>query len=465
MPKKIWNKEKVLAELKRWRKNGPKGNTHLDEAARRYFGSLRAALEIAGLPCGTPPPPYRVWSKSSVVAAIRRRKRSGQRLERTHIEDPSLYASSKNFFGAWTKACAAAGYPRPKPEFYSVDEVQLRIIELYERELPLTYTAHKDSKLRRSARKHFGTWRAAVQSLGLGSEMRHKWTDQAIIEAILYRRAASLRLYKTYQEDPALFGAAVKHFGNWQAALMAAGINARVRERWSKERVIERLQELAKSGPCQNTRKADVNLAMAARLRFGTLGKALEVAGVQSLTKRWTDAQIITAIRSRYEAVGPTHLEGLGDTRLAQAARRRFGNWTAAVAAAGLADRITLRNPPKYCTPHDVVAAIQSAHAAGVPVSKIARAYPALDRAARRHFGVWRLAVEAAGLECQRRVWTPDSIIVEIRQRLAVGGSLSSGERTNINLAAAAHRHFGSWTAALKAARVPSKQRKPRKAR
>ncbi len=324
MPKKVWSKDRVLAELKRCRQNGPKANPHLDAAARRYFGSLRAALKIAGLPCGKRPPPYHEWSQSLVISAIRRRKRSGQSLERTSFEDPSLYSASKRLFANWTAACAAAGYPKPKREFYSADEVQLRIIEMYERELPLTYSAHNDVKLRQSARKHFGSWRGAVQSLGLGSEMRRLWTDQAIIEAILYRRAASMSLYKTYREDRALFSAAVKHFGNWQAALAAAGLNGRVHQRWSKQRVIERLQELAKTCRVQNVRKIDVNLALAATRHFDSLGKALEVAGAQSLSKRWTNAQIITAIRSRYITGGPNHLEGLGDTRLAQVDARAY---------------------------------------------------------------------------------------------------------------------------------------------
>ena len=80
--------------------------------------------------------------------------------------------------------------------------------------------------------------------------------------------------------------------------------------------------------------------------------------------------------------------------------------------------------------------------------------------AARRHFGQWRRAVEASGLEPTRRIWSRETIIVEIKQRRAEGRSLGSGDRANINLVAAAVRHFGSWTAALKAARVPTKSNK-----
>jgi hypothetical protein len=146
----------------------------------------------------------------------------------------------------------------------------------------MTCSSHGDVNLRRSAKKHFGGWRRAVQSLGLGSELRRSWTKQAVIDAILHRRAAGLNLYTTHREDKGLFCAAVKLFGNWQNALQAAGIETRVRERWSEEKVIKRLRELAKTTPLVNIRKIDFNLAFAAARRFGSLGKAMEAAGLTS---------------------------------------------------------------------------------------------------------------------------------------------------------------------------------------
>ena len=103
---------------------------------------------------------------------------------------------------------------------------------------------------------------------------------------------------------------------------------------------------------------------------------------------------------------------------------------------------------------------IREGQASGVSLSDLANREIGLTSAARRHFGQWRRAVEAAGLEPTRRIWSREMIIAEILKRRAEGRSLSSGNRHNINLAAAAVRHFGSWTAALKAARVPTKSNK-----
>jgi hypothetical protein len=280
MPKKVWTKEKIIADLKRCRQSGPKVNPKLDAAARKYFGSLRAALDIAGLPCAMKPPPYHKWSKKSVIETIRKRCRDGEKVERINRGDRLLYAAGKRLFGSWSEACKAAGFPRQTVDFYTADEVRLRIIELYENGLALTLKSQNDPKLRRSAKKHFGGWRRAVESLGLGGELRRLWTDQAVLDAILYRRAAGFSLYATRREDNRLFVAAQSRFGSWHNALEVAGINARVRESWSKEKVIARLQQLATTTPVHDIRKIDSKLACAAIRRFGSLAKAVEAAGV-----------------------------------------------------------------------------------------------------------------------------------------------------------------------------------------
>ncbi|MCO8122609.1 hypothetical protein NHH03_12755 [Stieleria sp. TO1_6] len=458
MPKKRWTPEKVIEELKRTRQDGPKMHPQLDAAARRYFGSVRAALDAAGLPCGKRPPPYNDWSKQTVVDAIRQRHNDRESLWRTNREDPSLYSAGKRLFGTWTKARAAAGLPKPTRDFYSPDEVCMKIIELYERELPLAFSSHNDEKLRRSARKHFGGWRGAVKSLGLESELPRQWTEQNVLEAIRERRAAGHCLYKTHAEDKSLFAAAVKRFGDWQKALKAAGLDVKTREKWSKDKVIERLRALGTKFPGENIRNIDSNLAHAAARRFGTLGKAIEAAGIEPPRRRWTEDRIISAIQERYIAGEPQHIEGLGDIPLAQAAKRRFGTWAAAVEAAGLVDRITVRKPLRYWTADDVIAEIQKWHTEGHEFKDVWTHYTALVNAARRHFPTWRAAMEAAGFQCGRRNWDQPTIIREIQIRHRAGKSLTSDHPDNINLAAASIRYFGSWTAAKQSAGVPSKQ-------
>jgi hypothetical protein len=68
--------------------------------------------------------------------------------------------------------------------------------------------------------------------------------------------------------------------------LQAAGIDGRVREKWSEEKVIDRLREHMKNSPGQNIRKIDSNLAYAATRRFGSLNKALEAAGITTMPRK-----------------------------------------------------------------------------------------------------------------------------------------------------------------------------------
>ena len=286
MPKKLWSKERVIAELIRNWQGDSQGRPKLRYAARRYFGSMRTALKAAGLPCGKRPPPRKRWSQQSVIESICQRCREGKRLDKTNRDDPTLYSAGKRLFGNWSKARAAAGVPRPEREFYTADEVQLRIIELYEKGLPLRFNPRNNQKLRRSVIRHFGSWRRAVESLGLGSELRRIWTDQAVIDAILHRRAAGLNLYTTHLEDKGLYGAAVSRFGAWHNALKAAGIHTRVRERWSERKVIQRLRHYVKTAPGQNIHQLDSNLVYAAARRFGSLKKAMRAAGVPTKFRR-----------------------------------------------------------------------------------------------------------------------------------------------------------------------------------
>ncbi len=459
MGKKIWTKEKIIAELKRLRQNGPVGNTRIESAARSHFGSLQAALEAAGLPYRQKSPSCRKWSQELVVAAIRRRQRDTNRLEAVHREDPALYAAAKNLFGSWGAARCAAGFPLTAKEFYTADEVKLRLIEHYEHELPLTYNAFNDPKLLRSALKHFGGWRRAVESLGLKDELRRKWSKQSVVEAILKRRAAGLRVYTTYREDLRLFNAAVRHFGNWHLALQAAGIKCRPRERWTEEKIIQHLRHYAKTPTVKNVKRIDPRLAGSAMRQFGSLGKALEVAGAESLSRRWTKRRIKSTIRSHCASNGPTHLIGLGNPPLAKAAKRHFGSWEQAVKSAGMADRVALRKRRKRHTSEEVLAVIRQWHVKEGCIKGILKRNEGLDKDAKRHFGTWRQAVEAAGYQCLRRQWSQDEILSEIKSRIENGSSLNCADPNNRNLGAASVRYFGSWRGALKAAGFERPQR------
>ena len=117
-----------------------------------------------------------------------------------------------------------------------------------------------------------------MESLGLGKELRRLWTDQAVLDAILHRRAAGLSLYATRREDNSLFVAAFNRFGSWHNALQVVGIDARVREQWNEEKVLMRIRQILHEIPIHRIRYVDSKLACAAERRFGSIRRAVEIA-------------------------------------------------------------------------------------------------------------------------------------------------------------------------------------------
>lgn len=128
-----------------------------------------------------------------------------------------------------------------------------------------------------------------------------------------------------------------------------------------------------------------------------------------------------------------------------------FGSWGKAVKAAGFDYRtIKLRPLGKK----ELLAMLREQVSSGAPM--LARAQDAgVAAAARRLFGSWKRAVQAAGGRSGPTKWTPAAVIAGIRAEIAQGLPVNSAQilDRNQNLYAAGRRRFGNWDAALKAAR------------
>jgi len=420
-----WTKERIISELRRVRKDGPKPNCRIDSAARRHFGSLKAALDAAGLPIGKNGCAMKRWTKELLIQEIRLRASSYSKLRRTQSEDFRLYAAARKRFGSWSKALEAAGVSSLiKDYFYTQDEVQMKIVELYEQNVPLRLNSQSDEKFKRSVIKRFGTWGRAVKSLGLGPMMIRDWTEQKVIEAIRQRWAEGYDLTKTRTEDSGLANAAVYRFGGWVKALEAAGFEGQAHRRLTNEEVLEAIRLHAANHPTLPITVHNRRLADMARNRFGTLHRAFSEAKVPPFKDCWTRHRVVAEISRRFEIGQLRDTEGFGDLQLAKASRRLFGGWAEAVEAAGLSSKITV---PKHS---------------------------GLKRAARRNFGSWSKAIIAAGLELSKRKWSRDVVVSQIRERVKSGKSLKANDAENINLSSAGKRLFGSWQLAIEAAGV-----------
>jgi hypothetical protein len=155
-----------------------------------------------------------------------------------------------------------------------------------------------DSGLCRAACLSFGSWCNALVAAGINPESicrDPQWDRNKIIEAILLRAVCSEALGSTTVRPHTLKLAAVRQFGSWPAALVAAGLEPanhigkrvlaqkdRKKGGWSEERVRRAiLQRHALGLPLNGNSvlRDDPKLYFAGRTWFKSWSKALADAG------------------------------------------------------------------------------------------------------------------------------------------------------------------------------------------
>jgi hypothetical protein len=179
-----------------------------------------------------------------------------------------------------------------------------------------------------------------------------KWTRETIVAAIqrLAWEDADLAYAAVTVEHVALFRAAVRVYGSWRAALEHAGFPDgawRRRRKWTQESVLAQIRELQARGcslAWSDIAKYHPALGAAAvrRSRFGSWKAALQAAGIDERSvrrlRRWDGAQIVAGIlerRRRGEGLNAGAVER-SDPSLISAARRTYGSWNRALEAAGI---------------------------------------------------------------------------------------------------------------------------------
>ncbi|MEX2187004.1 MAG: ParB N-terminal domain-containing protein [Pirellulales bacterium] len=286
---------------------------------------------------------------------------------------------------------------------------------------------------------------------GEGRLMAH----QRLLEEMQLRHQRGLPLSQTWRDDASLLRAAAYRFGNWYAALRAAGLEFACQRSWSPALVLDGLRACYRNKQYY-IREADPTLGLMARHYFGSLKNALEAAGLPPRPGRWTKQRVIDTIQDRYVRGIPKGSLGFKGKPLAEAATRYFGSWWAAVTAAGLSDRVRQPRAPQRWSRQLVIDAIQNWHRQGVPLASLHKRDVSLYGAVKRLFGSWGSAVLAAGLHPGTHALTRHYVIQEIRSRHRQSLTLDSGvaARDNPTLAEAAKRRFGNWRIAVKAAGI-----------
>ena len=120
-------------------------------AAERIFGSWKNAIEACGLDYSTIRK-YRIWSKEIIIKEIKKIHKSGQSLNSkcAYKTNRPLYMAAVKRYKNWGTAVSAAGIDYGKVRLrrmMSKAEIKKEILELYHRNVDLTYSNIRDNHL------------------------------------------------------------------------------------------------------------------------------------------------------------------------------------------------------------------------------------------------------------------------------------------------------------------------------
>jgi hypothetical protein len=197
--KKKWSKQRVISELKRRCANGePLHERHILNyanplrcAAKKLFGSYREALLASGLDPVTitgkawqsSVDERKKWSRSAIVSLLHERYKAGKQIHRSAmVRDGygSMCVAVPREFGSYEAAIRAAGieYSEIRGDrkfedwFGDPNRVLEKIRELAEMGYELNHSSvhGHDKALCWAARKYFGSWYGAVARAGFDAE-------------------------------------------------------------------------------------------------------------------------------------------------------------------------------------------------------------------------------------------------------------------------------------------------------
>jgi hypothetical protein len=269
-----------------------------------------------------------------------------------------------------------------------------------------------------------------------------KWTREGILGELRNERELSWACLR--RNNYPLLSAAEKGFGSFRKAVEALGLDydeIAKRKPQNKKWLIKEIHAFVASGdPVSTLYTSHSHLMIKSKRLFGSVPKAFKAAGYRyddlkrsvGHASSWpTRNDLIRAIRrlpiTYHETVRKRH------RGLFARAERLFGSWRAAVQAAGLKRKIQrLRDK-----------------------SLAANMHTRLYHAARNALGSWRYAVELAGFPCFEAArifrWSPDEVLYYIRWFATRGESLNETDHPELHRKAV--KYFGSWKAAVSAAR------------
>lgn len=236
------------------------------------------------------------------------------------------------------------------------DAILARLKKLAKQKQSLAYSAVKKTELSllSAAAYHFGSYAKAVEEAGVWyrDQMRRpRWTKQTVIAAVKKARKkgvelnwASVARRRDELGKAARASISKRLFGSWARTLQASGVDpdeVAVYRKWDKPSIAFDLRLRAQDDEPMNSaalQKDDPGLHAAALRHYGSLADALKAARVDAeaaaVRHRWTKAEVLAGLKKALRGKARPSLVRTSDPKLHGAARRLFGSFKKAVAAA-----------------------------------------------------------------------------------------------------------------------------------
>lgn len=244
----VWDKPQILKTLKKLHKQGAdlsynalaSSQQSLVSASAYHFGSYRGAVEKAGIDYADVVRRPR-WSKATIIKLIKNAKRDGVDLHwsavtkrRDELGKAAFASLQPRLFGSWDRALTAAGLDADEVNKYRKWNKDTIIFELRARSkdhssLNSGSLQREEPGLHAAAVRHFGSYDEALLAARLDPEklrQRRAWDKQRVRDELKVSQKDGRHLSDSAvrKQNPALYGAAVRLFGSFTTARAAAGI-------------------------------------------------------------------------------------------------------------------------------------------------------------------------------------------------------------------------------------------------
>ena len=350
--RRTWTAARVIETIVSLHRQGfplvqaERADRSLGYAARRFFGSWPKAVKAAGIPDGW----QHKWNRQRVIEALQACARAAGHVRCNRDVPNPVRMMAFYFFGTWHRALLAAelvpsdSQPTPRRK-----RTKAQILAEIRRQsvpgLPMKITGNL--AFATAARKHFGSWHKALLAAGVDPVPWRLWSHQRVLEEIRAWHNRGVRLKDDRLACVRLHAAARARFGGWRKALIAAGLRrageyGKWERKWTKQRIIELIQDRHVSGlslwrstiPTSRGRLNDTSVLRAAIRAAGLPAKE------NRRPRQWSRQTVIEWIRLHRDRGVAMNRLGRLDSGLAAAGRKHFGTWPAALRAAGIRETV-----------------------------------------------------------------------------------------------------------------------------